>query len=55
MHEDRHREEHDMKLYLIRHTDLMTGFQGFTKVRADSLAQAKKMFADAYPDYVIED
>jgi len=32
----------------------MTGLQGFTKVRADSLAQAENMFADAYPDYVIE-
>ena len=42
-----------MKLYLLHYMDIMTGFTGYMKVRADSLDEAAKLLESKYEDYEV--
>lgn len=42
-----------MKLYVLHYMDIMTGYTGYIKVRADSEAQAIEHVESKYEDYEV--
>ena len=42
-----------MKLFLLRYMDIMTGYTGYIKVRANSLSEAAKIVETSNENYEV--
>ena len=42
-----------MKIYLLRYMDVMTGYTGYMKVRADNKEKAIQHLEEKYEDYEV--